>query len=121
MLIHKFFHRAKKVTVSEQELKGKRKKKEEKKDESDEKEEKPKERKNADEAESSHAEGCREEKSLVSKRMALVVPFMHVCSHEIVHTVPAHTFPWIFRRKSSSVRKGKFVLKCTWSRCLLMA
>lgn len=77
MLIHKFFHRAKKVTVSEQELKGKRKKKEEKKDDFDEKEEKPKEKKNADEAESSHAEGCREEKSLVSMRKPSVVPFVY--------------------------------------------
>lgn len=66
MLSHKFFHRAKKVVVSEQELKGKQKKKDKKKDDADDKEEKRREKKNVDEAESSHAEGCKEEKNQVS-------------------------------------------------------
>lgn len=65
MLSHKFFHRAKKVVVSEQELKGKQKKKEKKSDEKDDKEENRKEKKTVEEAESSHAEGCKEEKCLV--------------------------------------------------------
>lgn len=69
MLEHKFFHRAKKVVVSEQELKGKQKKKEKKKDELDEKEEIKREKKTADEAESSHAEGCKEENSSDKKQL----------------------------------------------------
>ncbi|KAE8750621.1 hypothetical protein FOCC_FOCC002601 [Frankliniella occidentalis] len=64
MLSHKFFHRAKKVVVSEEELKGKQKKREKKKDEVDDKEDKRKEKKSIEEAESSHAEGCKEEKGL---------------------------------------------------------
>lgn len=53
MLRHKFFHRAKKVPVSEQELLARKKKKKEK----DEK----KEDKKDDDAESSHAEGKPED------------------------------------------------------------
>lgn len=64
MLSHKFFHRAKKVVVSEQELKGKKGKKDKKVDEKEEKEVGKKEKK-SEEAESSHAEGCKEEKCLV--------------------------------------------------------
>lgn len=63
MLLNKFFHRAKKVVVSEQELKGKQKKKEKTRDE--EKEDRKKEKKSVEDAESSHAEGCKEEKGLV--------------------------------------------------------
>ncbi|KDR12434.1 translocation protein SEC62 [Zootermopsis nevadensis] len=57
MLRHKFFHRAKKVPVSEQELKAKSKKKEkDRKREGDEKRKKEEDKGDAD-AESSHAEG----------------------------------------------------------------
>ncbi|XP_063228152.1 translocation protein SEC62 [Bacillus rossius redtenbacheri] len=61
MLRHKFFHRAKKVPVSEQELKAKLKKKEkDKKSEGGEKRSKrPEEEK--DDAESSHAEGDKKD------------------------------------------------------------
>ncbi|XP_034242471.1 translocation protein SEC62 isoform X1 [Thrips palmi] len=67
MLTHKFFHRAKKVVVSEQELKGKQKKKDKKLDVKEEKDENRKEKKTVEEAESSHAEGCKEEKCLEEK------------------------------------------------------
>lgn len=53
MLRHKFFHRAKKVPVSEQELKAKMKKKGKKDDEKNEE----KKKKEEEAAESSHAEG----------------------------------------------------------------
>jgi len=68
MLRHKFFHRAKKVPVSEQELKAKLKKKdkERKHDGGEEKCKKEEDKGDAD-AESSHAEGeKKEEKSVVS-------------------------------------------------------
>jgi Skp family chaperone for outer membrane proteins len=55
MLRHKFFHRAKKVPVLEEELKAKSKKKERKR-EGDEKRKKEEDKGDAD-AESSHAEG----------------------------------------------------------------
>lgn len=67
MLRHKFFHRAKKVPVSEQELKAKLKKKdkERKHDGGEEKCKKEEDKGDAD-AESSHAEGeKKEEKALV--------------------------------------------------------
>jgi len=67
MLRHKFFHRAKKVPVSEQELKAKLKKKdkERKHDGGEEKCKKEEDKGDAD-AESSHAEGeKKEEKSVV--------------------------------------------------------
>lgn len=54
MLRHKFFHRAKKVPVSEQELLARKKKKKGDKD-LDKKEDK----KEIDDAESSHAEGAK--------------------------------------------------------------
>lgn len=54
MLKHKFFHRAKKVPVSEQELLARKKKKKEK-------ETKNEEKKEGDEEESSHAEGKSED------------------------------------------------------------
>ncbi|XP_071446301.1 translocation protein SEC62 [Hetaerina americana] len=54
MLRHKFFHRAKKIPVSEQELKAKSKKKEKDKKKDDDKKKKEEERR--DEAESSHTE-----------------------------------------------------------------
>lgn len=58
MLRHKFFHRAKKVPVSEQELKAKLKKKEkERKREAGEEKRKKDEDKGDADAESSHAEG----------------------------------------------------------------
>lgn len=50
MLRHKFFHRAKKVPVSEQELLARKKKKKEKDDKKEDKKE-------VEDAESSHAEG----------------------------------------------------------------
>lgn len=67
MLRHKLFHRAKKVPVSEQELKAKLKKKdkERKHDGGEEKSKKEEDKGDAD-AESSHAEGeKKEEKSVV--------------------------------------------------------
>jgi translocation protein SEC62 len=67
MLRHKFFHRAKKVPVSEQELKAKLKKKdkERKHDGAEEKSKKEEDKGDAD-AESSHAEGeKKEDKSAV--------------------------------------------------------
>lgn len=57
MLRHKFFHRAKKVPVSEQELLARKKKKKDK--DSDKKEDK----KEIEDAESSHAEGRADDKS----------------------------------------------------------
>ncbi|XP_075236961.1 translocation protein 1 [Lycorma delicatula] len=65
MLRHKFFHRAKKVPVSEQELKAKQKKKEKKDKDKDEKKDKDeiKKRKEEETAESSHAEGGKESES----------------------------------------------------------
>lgn len=56
MLRHKFFHRAKKVPVSEQELLARKKKKKDK--DGDKKED----RKELEDAESSHAEGKLETK-----------------------------------------------------------
>ncbi|GFG29981.1 hypothetical protein Cfor_11763 [Coptotermes formosanus] len=66
MLRHKFFHRAKKVPVSEQELKAKLKKKEKerKHDGGDEKCKKEEDKGDAD-AESSHAEGEKKEEKAV--------------------------------------------------------
>lgn len=68
MLRHKFFHRAKKVPVSEQELKAKLKKKEkERKHDGGEEKCKKEEDKGDADAESSHAEGeKKEEKPVVS-------------------------------------------------------
>lgn len=63
MLRHKLFHRAKKVPVSEQELKAKMKKKD-KKSEKDEKKKKEEET-----AESSHAEGRETEE----KKQGMVI------------------------------------------------
>lgn len=60
MLRHKFFHRAKKVPVSEEELAARKKKKKGEKD-SDKKEKDSK--KYVDDAESSHAEGKSDDKS----------------------------------------------------------
>lgn len=67
MLIHKFFHRAKKIPVSEQELKGRKKEKpstDKEKDKKKEiKKEVTKEERATEDAESSHVEG-REEKTV---------------------------------------------------------
>lgn len=63
MLRHKFFHRAKKIPVSEQELKARSKRKEKKKDkdEADKKEKsEAEEEKKTEDAESSHAEEKKE-------------------------------------------------------------
>lgn len=57
MLRHKFFHRAKKVPVSEQELKAKMKKKGKKEDKKEEEKSDEKKKKEDDAGESSHAEG----------------------------------------------------------------
>ncbi|KAJ9575759.1 hypothetical protein L9F63_007405 [Diploptera punctata] len=66
MLRHKFFHRAKKVPVSEEELKAKSKKKEkEKKRDGDEKRKKGEDKIEAD-AESSHAEGDKKDDKQIS-------------------------------------------------------
>ena len=70
MLRHKLFHRAKKVPVSEQELKAKMKKKD-KKSEKDEKKKKEEET-----AESSHAEGRETEE----KKQGMVIVWSSVCS-----------------------------------------
>jgi translocation protein SEC62 len=89
MLFHKFFHRAKKVPVSEQELKGRTKTKEtdEKKKDSKSKEEK------VTDAESSHAEGKLEKKDDKEKRKRKIRLEMHpqqlfVDGHE--------AYVWIF-------------------------
>lgn len=66
MLNHQFFHRAKKVPVSEQELKGRGKK-----GEKDTKPIKEKDEKNTD-AESSHAEGKLEKTVSVSRRYFVI-------------------------------------------------
>ncbi len=72
MLRHKLFHRAKKVPVSEQELRAKMKKKEKKPAEKDEKKKKEEET-----AESSHAEGRdTEDKKHGSVRLMMFVEIM---------------------------------------------
>lgn len=72
MLIHKFFHRAKKIPVSEQELKGRTKKEKpvstEKDRKKDVKKEVLKEDRGTEDAESSHVEG-REEKPVINNSM----------------------------------------------------
>nr|CAG4648868.1 EOG090X0D00 [Polyphemus pediculus] len=71
LLRHKFFHRAKKITVTEQELKARSKKKEKKKDkeEVDKKEKsEAEEDKKAEDAESSHAEEKNKDKGKKEKR-----------------------------------------------------
>jgi translocation protein SEC62 len=98
MLYHKFFHRAKKVPVSEQELKGRTKAKDGStketsgKDKESKKETKSKEEKNTD-AESSHAEGKLEKKDDKEKRKRKIRLEMHpqqlfVDGHE--------AYVWIF-------------------------
>lgn len=72
MLRHKFFHRAKKVPVSEQELKAKMKKKDKKVNEKDDKKKKEEET-----AESSHAEGKDAEDKT---KHGSVLVFFHVFS-----------------------------------------
>ncbi|XP_046678865.1 translocation protein SEC62 [Homalodisca vitripennis] len=57
MLRHKFFHRAKKIPVSEQELKAKMKKKVKKDDKKEDEKSEEKKKKEEEAAESSHAEG----------------------------------------------------------------
>lgn len=60
MLIHKFFHRAHKVPIDEQELKGKKGKKKDKKSDNTDETKKEKKDKNTD-AESSVVEGNKEQ------------------------------------------------------------
>jgi len=67
LLQHKFFHRAKKIVVTEQELKARSKKREKKKEESEKKEDAEDDKKQ-DEADSSHAEEKGKEKSKKEKR-----------------------------------------------------
>nr|CAG4646550.1 EOG090X0D00 [Macrothrix elegans] len=79
LLQKKFFHRAKKIPVSEQELKGRSKKKEkkkgkeDKKDKSEEEEEKEKEKEKEkkDDAESSHAEEKKEKPKKEKRKIRL--------------------------------------------------
>ena len=75
LLRKKFFHRAKKIPVSEQELKARSKKKEKKNKEKSEAEE---ETKKADEAESSHAEEKGKEASKTSKTKRKIRLDMHL-------------------------------------------
>ncbi|XP_056641475.1 translocation protein SEC62 [Diorhabda sublineata] len=83
MLTHKFFHRARKVPVDEQELKGKKGKKKEKKEEKDKKsgescdDEKKKEKDKVTDAESSVVEGSKEQKPDKEKRKKKIKLEMH--------------------------------------------
>jgi len=67
LLLHKFFHRAKKIAVTEEELKARSKKRDKKKEESEKKEDADDDKKR-DEAESSHAEEKVKEKSKRERR-----------------------------------------------------
>lgn len=101
MLRNKFFHRAKKVPVSEQELRGKTKKALEKeKDKEKSKDEKP-----GDGGESSHAEGGKPDKTLTDKekrkrkiRLEMHPEQLFVDGHEayvwLYDPIPMHY--WIF-------------------------
>lgn len=92
MLFHKFFHRATKVPVSENELKGRNKTKEKEKDSKGEKEPKPKEEKITD-AESSHAEGKVEKKDEKEKRKRKIRLEMHP---EQVFIDGSEAYIWIY-------------------------
>lgn len=70
MLRHKLFHRAKKVPVSEQELRAKMKKKDKKSSEKDDKK-----RKEEETAESSHAEGRDAEDKTKSGAVCIILMF----------------------------------------------
>lgn len=76
MLRHKFFHRARKVPVSEQELKARGKKEKKSKDEPDDKK---KEEKITD-AESSHVEGKQE--TAVSQSSIIIYMKLSVVLHK---------------------------------------
>lgn len=101
MLHHKFFHRAKKVPVSEQELRGKSKKVTEKEKEK----EKTKDEKGTDGGESSHAEGGKGDKAAAEKekrkrkiRLEMHPEQLFVDGHEayvwLFDPIPMHY--WIF-------------------------
>lgn len=101
MLHHKFFHRAKKVPVSEQELRGKSKKASEK----DKEKEKTKDEKATDGGESSHAEGSKVDKAAAEKekrkrkiRLEMHPEQLFVDGHEayvwLYDPIPMHY--WIF-------------------------
>lgn len=85
MLRHKFFHRAKKVPVSEQELKAKSKKKEkDRKREGDEKRKKEEDKGDAD-AESSHAEGeKKDDKQVVPSVSHRAYSFITMCYSNLI-------------------------------------
>lgn len=102
MLHHKFFHRAKKVPVSEQELRGKGKKST---DKENEKEKSKKDEKGTDGGESSHAEGCKGDKAAAEKekrkrkiRLEMHPEQLFVDGHEayvwLFDPIPMHY--WIF-------------------------
>ena len=102
MLHHKFFHRAKKVPVSEQELRGKSKKSSEKEPE---KEKSKKDEKVTDGGESSHAEGGKADKAAADKekrkrkiRLEMHPEQLFVDGHEayvwLYDPIPMHY--WIF-------------------------
>lgn len=102
MLHHKFFHRAKKVPVSEQELRGKGKKAT---DKENEKEKIKKDEKGTDGGESSHAEGCKGDKAAAEKekrkrkiRLEMHPEQIFVDGHEayvwLFDPIPMHY--WIF-------------------------
>lgn len=101
MLHHKFFHRAKKVPVSEQELRGKSKKS----DKEPEKEKPKKDEKTTDGGESSHAEGGKGDKASADKekrkrkiRLEMHPEQLFVDGHEayvwLYDPIPMHY--WIF-------------------------
>lgn len=102
MLHHKFFHRAKKVPVSEQELRGKSKKSS---DKEPEKEKSKKDEKVTDGGESSHAEGGKADKAAADKekrkrkiRLEMHPEQLFVDGHEayvwLYDPIPMHY--WIF-------------------------
>lgn len=102
MLHHKFFHRAKKVPVSEQELRGKSKKST---DKENEKEKSKKDEKGTDGGESSHAEGGKGDKAAADKekrkrkiRLEMHPEQLFVDGHEayvwLFDPIPMHY--WIF-------------------------
>lgn len=102
MLHHKFFHRAKKVPVSEQELRGKSKKST---DKENEKEKSKKDEKGTDGGESSHAEGGKGDKAAADKekrkrkiRLEMHPEQLFVEGHEayvwLFDPIPMHY--WIF-------------------------
>lgn len=74
MLEHKFYHRARKVPVSEQELKGKKK---EKKSDSDDKE-KSKEKEKGTDAESSVVEGKDKEQQVRNSKWRTLPTFIFI-------------------------------------------